>query len=157
MKTLRVGSHHILVDDNNFDRIKGLRLNATRGVVNVTWCINGNIGCMPLSKVVIQTDAIIVDHKDRNWLNFQVSNLRPCTRSQNQGNQKKHGPHNGRIPTSKYRGVSKYNCHGVWRGKWSAQCSKQYIGHYDSEEDAARAYDEFAANKWGEFANLNFP
>lgn len=32
-----------------------------------------------------------------------------------------------------------------------------WIGVFDSEEDAARAYDAKAKELWGEFAYLNFP
>jgi hypothetical protein len=33
----------------------------------------------------------------------------------------------------------------------------RYVGTYDTEEDAARAYDEAARLHFEEFARLNFP
>jgi hypothetical protein len=46
------------------------------------------------------------------------------------------------------------------RGKWQAQigCNgkKIFIGYFDDEEAAARAYDAKAAELFGEYAALNF-
>lgn len=56
---------------------------------------------------------------------------------------------------SKFHGITKV------RRKWMAQCrldgSQIYIGLFGTEENAARAYDAFAKEKFGELARLNFP
>jgi hypothetical protein len=58
--------------------------------------------------------------------------------------------------TSKYVGV-----YLVKNGKWSAQIRQNpiryYLGTFDNEDDAARAYDEKALELYGENAKLNFP
>lgn len=96
-----------------------------------------------------------VDHRDRNGLNNQKSNLRNCTRSQNMMNRE-----TPEVSSSKYRGV-------MWvlkRKKWKVKaCIKtngvsKHIGYFDvDEEAAARAYDREAMIRHGEFAQLNFP
>lgn len=40
-------------------------------------------------------------------------------------------------------------------GKWQCHIQKDYLGLFDSEETAARAYNEEAKKRFGEFARLN--
>jgi hypothetical protein len=93
-----------------------------------------------------------IDHIDGNPLNNRRSNLRSCTRSQNEANAPKH---TSRGDTSKYKGVCK-------RGdKWIAQIKSngkmRQIGRFSDEDEAAKAYDKAALETFGEFARLNFP
>lgn len=159
MKTIPVGKYEVIVDDWNYDRVAGLRLVAGSGVVGVVWGKKRSKKSIPLSKILILTDAPMVDHKDRNWLNNQVSNLRPCTKSQNQANHRKPVPSNGTKTSSKYKGVTKIKNEAS--GKvWSVKCQKEgkqyYGGLYSDEDEAARAYDRLATELHGEFALLNF-
>ncbi len=92
-----------------------------------------------------------IDHKDRNPLNNQKNNLRLCTHSENMGN---------RIKNQVGEYTSQYK--GVWRqqNKWLAQVMKDrhafFLGCFDSEIDAAMAYDIYAKKHFGEFALVNF-
>jgi len=93
-----------------------------------------------------------VDHIDGNPLNNRRSNLRLATVSQNNANCKKR-----RTNKSGYKGVS----FSKERQKWAAYIkyeNKTYgLGRFDNVEDAARAYDRAAKEKFKEFAQLNFP
>lgn len=89
-----------------------------------------------------------VDHRNGDSLDNRRTNLRIATRSEQMANC---GPRG----TSRYRGVST-------RGeKWIATAykhgSRMWGGTFDTEEDAARAYDVMAFELHGEFARLNFP
>jgi hypothetical protein len=91
------------------------------------------------------------DHKDGNGLNNCRKNLRESTRSQNGANRRKKSG-----ATSQYLGVyfdsqKKRFCAGI-------SINRKYLklGRFDSEEDAARAYDIAALEHHGEFARLNF-
>lgn len=109
------------------------------------------------------TSKKLVDHKDRNGLNNQKSNLRVCTHSQNQYN--KTSVFNS---SSKYLGVSVLNQRNPHDKKvykyWRAQINNR-LGHthiiskfpYNEwgEIEAAIAYNEAAKYYYGEFANLN--
>lgn len=58
--------------------------------------------------------------------------------------------------TSKYRGVTWNKQHNCWQAK-IRHCGKDsHLGWFDSEEDAARAYDAKAIELFGEHAAPNF-
>ena len=90
-----------------------------------------------------------VDHINRIKDDNRKENLRWSTNSENQGN------------TNKRQGSSIYK--GVWAksGKWLCTIQKdkktRYLGTYETEEEAGRAYDLKALEFFGQFAKLNFP
>ncbi len=93
----------------------------------------------------------IVDHRDHEGLNNTRDNLRFATRSQNSCNRKRLN-----YGSSKYRGVCRGNECNKWRAYISFNGQRKYLGYFENEEDAAKAYDEAAKIYHGEFAVLNF-
>jgi hypothetical protein len=94
----------------------------------------------------------LVDHQDGNKANNCRFNLRVCSHKENRGNMRK------QIGTySRFKGVS-YNKR---RDKHFAQCDfggeHRWLGFFDDEVEAARAYDRAAVEECGEFAWVNFP
>ncbi|XP_023536505.1 AP2-like ethylene-responsive transcription factor ANT [Cucurbita pepo subsp. pepo] len=69
--------------------------------------------------------------------------------------------------TSQYRGVTRHRWTGRYEAHlWDNSCKKEgqtrkgrqvYLGGYDMEEKAARAYDLAALKYWGPSTHLNFP
>jgi hypothetical protein len=93
--------------------------------------------------------GVLVDHKDRNGLNNTRSNLRICTKGQNQRNQGIR-----RDNTSGFKGVCRHRAR--WEAKIMLNGVKKHLGTFDTPEEAAKAYDKAARELHGEFAYLNF-
>ena len=94
----------------------------------------------------------LVDHKDGNKGNNCRSNLRVCTREENQRNTHKQ---NGSV--SRYKGVAYDKRYDKWVGRCWYEGRDHFLGYYDDEVEAARAYDRAAVERLSEFARLNFP
>lgn len=98
-------------------------------------------------------DVKSIDHRDGDGLNNRKANLRVATDRQNsQAYRRK-----AKGKTSQYRGVCWREDHQKWRVQISLNGNQLSIGCYDSEREAALAYDRAAQKLFGEFASLNFP
>jgi hypothetical protein len=92
----------------------------------------------------------LIDHIDGDGLNNCRTNIRPATVSQNAANQIA-------VPgSSRFKGVHWVSRERKWAAEIYAQGIRYSLKRHDSEEDAARAYDEAAIRFHGEFARLNF-
>jgi len=88
-----------------------------------------------------------IDHIDGDTSNNRIANLRQATRSQNLGNARLH-----KDSTSGFKGVSWH----IGLGKWIANIQRdnrsEFLGSYDSAEEAHSAYTEAADRLFQEFA-----
>lgn len=97
-------------------------------------------------------DTEHVDHRNSDGLDNRKSNLRVCTRFQNNRNARVRVDN-----TSGYKGVGWYASGNNWAAGIMIDKKRRHIGYFESKEAAARAYDLVAQKLWGEFAWLNFP
>jgi hypothetical protein len=94
-----------------------------------------------------------IDHPsgDRN----NNKHLRVCTHKENLRNRlKKPGNINKKF-TSKFKGVSFESYSNKWKAQIHANGNNKNLGRYETEEQAAEAYNQAALEAFGQFAKLN--
>ncbi|MHC4459950.1 MAG: AP2 domain-containing protein [Planctomycetota bacterium] len=95
-----------------------------------------------------------VDHCDGNGLNNKKNNIRFCSHKENCQARRKRKTKT----SSKYKGVSWDKERKQWMVRIMGIDGKNHwLGRYNSELDAAKAYDEAAMEMFGNFAQLNIP
>lgn len=94
-----------------------------------------------------------VDHINGDGLDNRRENLRTCSHQENIAARSS----SGRPGSSEYLGVSWSEATGKWRARIRHNYDEIHLGVFESEEEAARAYDRKALELRGEFATLNFP
>lgn len=142
-----------LVDDEDFESLNAYKWCASKHhntfyAVRTTIRVGGK-----QTKVRMHWDIMdgkSIDHIDHDGLNNQRANLRFCTNSQNLMNTRKQDN-----TSSVYKGVSWYKRTGKWLAQIQINNKGISLGYFDSEIDAAKAYNNKAIEFFCEFANLN--
>lgn len=93
-----------------------------------------------------------VDHQNHDQWDNRQWNIRICTRQENMRNRRR-----GKLKgaTSRFKGVYWDTYYQKWKSDTKINGKNVFIGYFDKEEDAAKAYDAMAVNKYGEFALTN--
>ena len=156
-----------LVDDEDYDwlnQYKWCALKYKHGyyAVRSMW-INGKNTRIIMPRLIldIKDSKVLVDHKDRNGLNNQRYNIRKATKAQNRMNcNPKINGSSIFLGVKKKRNIRK----GLQKRKlppkyWIASIKTnnktKTLGTFETEIEAARAYNNAAKMYHGEFANLN--
>lgn len=95
-------------------------------------------------------DDLFIDHIDGDRQNNHIENLRLATALENQYNKTRQT--NG---TSNYKGVWFDSVKNCWKASIRFQNKRHYIGQFETEIEAAVAYDRLAIEIQGKFAKLN--
>ena len=98
----------------------------------------------------------LVDHIDCDGLNNQRANLQIISAAQNAQKARFDHARNPKKRHSTYRGVSFLGWHGRFLAYVNCDGRREYLGYFDTAEEAARARDARARQLHGKFARLNF-
>lgn len=144
-----------LVDPGSEDLLRAYRWYVDRRARTIPYvrAAGSSSGHVYLHRLVLGAPpGMHVDHINADSLDNRVINLRLCSQSGNQANQRKR---TGGV--SQYKGVSLSRNSQAWRAQIGVDYQNLYLGSFRSEKEAARAYDAAARRYFGEFARLNFP
>jgi len=149
MITLSINNHNVFFDDKFYEEIKHKKLSVQK---------NKNIYYLRTGKIYIHRLVIgakpkeIVDHINGNGLDNRLENLRIVSRQMNKANTNR-----GR--SLNYIGVSFASDKKrtkPYRVQVSINGNKKTIGYFAEIEEAAKAYDAYAIERFGNNAILNF-
>lgn len=142
------------VDDVDYESVCGfawrtLRREHTNYAVRSVR-INGAKVSVYMHRLILDAPRhLFVDHRNGNGLDNRRENIRPCTRQQNAWNKRG----KGRRLKGAYFSVRR----GVFDSVITANGKRYPLGAFETEIEAALAYDTAAKQFFGEFACLNFP
>ncbi len=152
--------YYAIVDEEDYERISQFRwyvfksrrcFYAKRTVYGKE---TGKFSTVCMHHDVLKSKSL-TDHINTNGLDNRKKNLRHCTISQNCENKRK----SLKKMSSRFKGVSRVDTLGTGSVRWRALIQKdrlKHLGYFDTEEDAALAYDREARILFGEFARTNF-
>ena len=147
-----------MVDDEDYDYLSQWKWYTKKGK-SETWyaCRNLSIAegqpnvTIRMHRVILNVpQGLEVDHINNCGLDNRRGNLRECTRSQNMRNSRSH-----KNSSSRFKGVSWHKRDKVWQANITIHTGLIHIGSFDTEKDAAIAYNEKAVELFRDFARLN--
>lgn len=160
IKSKAYGEKLFFIDGEDFKIISEYKWSLCRGSKNGNLYvvrgkydkINKKIKSIKLHRFILDCPSgLEVDHIDGNTLNNCRSNLRICKTKENGRNRKKCFKKTSSI----YKGVYFNKPCGKFIASIRFNKKFIYLGLFNTEEEAAKVYNEAAIKYHGEFANLN--
>lgn len=147
-----------IVDDEDYDWLSQWKWTFTQKSARYTgyayrhvYKSGGGVSKIFLHRLILDAPpGVGVDHINGNGLDNQRSNLRLATHQQNMRNRRSQDG-----GTSIYKGVRQQKCE-QWQASLHVDGTYRAIGVFNSEIEAAKAYDAAAVYHYGEFARTNF-
>jgi hypothetical protein len=148
---------YAIVDPEDFERLNKHKWFAVKSVNTFYAGRTKRVGkkYIPIRmhrQILHPPDNLLVDHINHDGLDNRKANLRLATCAQNSYNR----IHFRKRKSSKYTGVSWQKQRKKWIVLISYNCKQKFIGLFEDEIQAAKAYDKAAKKYHGEFASLNF-
>jgi hypothetical protein len=152
MKTIATkNGYAAMVDDADYEALNAFQWvgRKIRNVVYAQRKVGGTYALMH-RQILKAPSGVMVDHVNGIGLDNRRENLRLVSNSQNQQNRTK-----VKAAASRFKGV-RFNKR---KGKWYAMIRKdgkpKFLGHFDNEDLAARAYNAAAKQLFGPYAKTN--
>jgi hypothetical protein len=149
---------YAMVSQEDFEEINKHKWSAVNNHNETYYAIRGIYINRRKKRIIMHREIMkpkagfVVDHKDGDGLNNTRENLRIVTAAENAYNRKKHK----NKCSSKYKGVSREKDSKKWRAIINYKGIPIRLGFFDSEIEAAKAYDDAAKELYREYAKLNF-
>lgn len=96
-----------------------------------------------------------IDHKDQDKGNNRIDNLRLATSGSNKANTRKYKTWGKKPTSSKYKGVSWCKRDKYWFAYVGVGKKQIELGRFETELEAAKAYNKAALEHHGSFAVMN--
>jgi hypothetical protein len=152
---------YALVDDDDYERLRKYKwyLDGT-GYARTYFREKNKQSSQSIHRMIMNYHEakLVIDHKNRNKLDNQKSNLQIVSGAINSFNSKKRKSDKINI-RSKFKGVSHVgrNIKRPWRSYISINRISKSLNRYETELDAALCYDKFMRENYPNVASLNFP
>ena len=161
MKTIHLTQGQIaVVDDEDFKRLdqhkwQALKTPYTYYAVRKTSRKKGPMKMIYMHREILglrPSDGILTDHRDHDGLNNCKYNIRKCDKPKNAMNS---SPWQTKV--SRFKGIRPGGTGIGWCARIKVQGKGRHLGTFDTEIEAAKAYDKAAIEFFDEFALLTFP
>jgi hypothetical protein len=142
----------VVIDDEDFDWLSKFKWEITpRGYVRTRKQVNGRRKHILIHRMIMSAkEGDLVDHINGNVYDNRKSNLRITTHKGNSRNRK-----TPIINKVGYKGVNKVQGYDKYKAYIQVGDSQAHLGYFDNPHDAARVYNFWAVDLFGEFARLN--
>lgn len=152
------GGYVAIVDDADYEHLSQFRWSLIKGKTHnyagrTAKLADGRKRTVLMHRYLLGLEVgspVEADHINRNTLDNRRENLRAVTRSENNRNKPKY-----RVSSSQYKGVSWNKRRHKWYAYIVLHKKMRSLGLYETEVEAARAYNSAAVELHGEFASLN--
>jgi hypothetical protein len=141
-----------IVDDEDYARLSVYRWRARYHRRRTWYAMRGWSPTISMHRYILDClPGQEVDHINHDGLDNRRCNLRLCTNSQNQANSQKRAG----ATSSRFKGVGWHIRERRWMARIRHCGQLCWLGYFDTEEEAARAYNAKAQELFGGFACLN--
>jgi hypothetical protein len=150
---IKIGIMNVLIDDEDYQIYQQYKWHLHKGIN--TFYLRGYVplkrkeGLKYFHRLILNpTDKMEVDHINGNGLDNRRSNLRICTKSQNNANRK-----TVQSKTSGFKGVHFESCTQKWRAEIVCNNIRYRLGRFANKMEAVNAYKQKAVELFGEYAS----